>query len=232
MAPHSSTLAWKIPWTEEPGGPQSTGSIRVGHDWATSLSLFTFMHWKREWQPTPVFLPGESQGRGASWAAVSGVTQSRTQLKRLSSSSLPDSEFKKEVIKILKELRRTISRNADHCNKDLETIMSHSKLDKSITDVKTKLQAKSTKLNNAEEWISDFEDRITNYTITAADRKTNKKQWKRDLWDNIKGANLSISRDCRRKWDQNVFKEIMAENFPDLKEGKKMPSYRRTEGPQ
>ena len=36
---------------------------RVGHDWATSLSLFTFMHWRRKWQPTPVFLPGESQGR-------------------------------------------------------------------------------------------------------------------------------------------------------------------------
>ena len=36
----------------------------VGHDWATSLSLFTFMHWRRKWQPTPVFLPGESQGRG------------------------------------------------------------------------------------------------------------------------------------------------------------------------
>ena len=40
------------------------GSLRVGHDWATSLSLFTFMHWRRKWQPTPVFLPGESQGRG------------------------------------------------------------------------------------------------------------------------------------------------------------------------
>ena len=65
MAPHSSTLAWKIPWTEEPGGPQSMGSLRVGHDWATSLSLFTFMHWRRKWQPTPVFLPGESQGRGS-----------------------------------------------------------------------------------------------------------------------------------------------------------------------
>ena len=63
MAPHSSTLAWKIPWTEEPGGLQSMGSIGVGHDWATSLSLFTFMHWRRKWQPTPVFLPGESQGR-------------------------------------------------------------------------------------------------------------------------------------------------------------------------
>ena len=65
MAPHSSTLAWKIPWTEEPGRLQSMGSLRVGHDWATSLSLFTFMHWRRQWQPTPVFLPGESQGRGS-----------------------------------------------------------------------------------------------------------------------------------------------------------------------
>ena len=65
MAPHSSTLAWKIPWAEEPGGLQSMGSRRVGHDSATSLSLFTFMHWRRKWQPTPVFLPGESQGRGS-----------------------------------------------------------------------------------------------------------------------------------------------------------------------
>ena len=65
MAPHSSTLAWKIPQTEEPGGLQSMGLLRVGHDWATSLSLFTFMHWRRKWQPTPGFLPGESQGRGS-----------------------------------------------------------------------------------------------------------------------------------------------------------------------
>ena len=65
MAPHSSTLAWKIPWTEEPGRLQSMGSRRVGHDWVTSLSLFTFMHWRRKWQPTPVFLPGESQGWGS-----------------------------------------------------------------------------------------------------------------------------------------------------------------------
>ena len=63
MAPHSSTLAWKIPWTEEPGGLWFMGSLRVGHNWATSLSLFIFMHWRRKWQPTPVFLPGESQGQ-------------------------------------------------------------------------------------------------------------------------------------------------------------------------
>ena len=65
MAPHSGILAWKIPWTEEPGRLQSMGSWRVRHDWATSLSLFTFMHWRRKWQPTPVFLPGESQGQGS-----------------------------------------------------------------------------------------------------------------------------------------------------------------------
>ena len=64
---HSSTLAWKIPWMEEPGRLQSMGSRRVGHSWATSLSLFTFMHWRRKRQRTPVFLPGESQGQ---WSLV------------------------------------------------------------------------------------------------------------------------------------------------------------------
>ena len=68
MAPHSSTLAWKIPRTEEPGRLQSVGSQRVGHDWATSLSLFIFTHWRRKWQPTPVFLPGESHG----WRSLVG----------------------------------------------------------------------------------------------------------------------------------------------------------------
>ena len=65
MATHSSTLAWNIPWMEEPGRLLSMGSQRVGHDRASSLSLFTFMHWRRKWQPTPVFLPGESQGWGS-----------------------------------------------------------------------------------------------------------------------------------------------------------------------
>ena len=62
MATHSSTLAWKIQWVEEPGRLQSMGS----QSW-TRLSDFTFtfifMHWRRKWQPAPVFLPGESQGR-------------------------------------------------------------------------------------------------------------------------------------------------------------------------
>ena len=65
MASHASTLAQKVPWTEEPGRLQSMGSLRIGHEWATSLSLSTFIHWRRKWQPTPVFLPGESQGRGS-----------------------------------------------------------------------------------------------------------------------------------------------------------------------
>ena len=67
MAPHSSTLAWKIPWTEEPGGLQSMGSL--SSDTTERLhfhfSLFTFMHWRMKWQPTPGFLPGESQGLGS-----------------------------------------------------------------------------------------------------------------------------------------------------------------------
>ena len=87
MAPHSSTLAWKIPWMEEPGGLQSMGSRRVGHDWATSLSLFTFMHWRRNGNPLQCSCLENPRDRGAWWAAVYGVAQSWTRLKRLSSSS-------------------------------------------------------------------------------------------------------------------------------------------------
>ena len=65
LAPHSSTFAWKLPRTEEPDRLQSMGSRRVGHDSGTSLSLSTFVHWRKKWQPTPIFLPGESQGRGS-----------------------------------------------------------------------------------------------------------------------------------------------------------------------
>ena len=63
MASHSRTLAWRIPWMEEPGRLQPMGLLRVGRDWATWLSLFTFTQWRRKWQPTPVFLPGELQGQ-------------------------------------------------------------------------------------------------------------------------------------------------------------------------
>ena len=93
MAPHSSNLAWKIPWTEEPDRLQSMESRRVGHDWATSLSLFTLMSWRRKWQPTPVFLPGESQGWGSLVAATYGVAQSRTWLKWLSNTIFLDSTY-------------------------------------------------------------------------------------------------------------------------------------------
>ena len=70
------TLAWKIPWMEKPGRLQSMGLLRVGQDWANSLSLFTFMHWRRKWQPTSAFLPGESQGR---WSLVGCHPWGRTE---------------------------------------------------------------------------------------------------------------------------------------------------------
>ena len=96
MAPHSSTLAWKIPWTEEPGRLQSMGSLRVGYDWATSLSLFAVMHWRRKWQPTQCSCLENPRDGGSWWAAVYGVSQSWTRLKWLSSSraSLSFSEWR------------------------------------------------------------------------------------------------------------------------------------------
>ena len=79
MAPPSSTLAWKIQRTEEPGRLQSIWLWRVRYNWATSLSLFTFMHWRRNWHPTPVFLPGESQGWGSLVGCrLRGCTESDT----------------------------------------------------------------------------------------------------------------------------------------------------------
>ena len=90
MAPHSSTLAWNIPWMEEPGGLQSMGLLRVGHDWVTSLSHFHFsLSCIGEGNGNPLHCSCLENPRdgGAWWAAVSGVAQSRTRLKQLSSSS-------------------------------------------------------------------------------------------------------------------------------------------------
>ena len=83
MAPHSSTLAWKIPWTEEPGRLQSMGSLRVRHDWATSPSSIG----EGNGNPLQSSCLENPRDRGAWWAAVYGVAQSRTRLKWLSSDS-------------------------------------------------------------------------------------------------------------------------------------------------
>ena len=86
-----STLAWKIPWTEEPGRLQSMESLRVGQEnflyWATSVSVFTFMRWRRKWQPLQCSCLENPRDGGAWWAAVYGVAQGQTQLRQLSSSS-------------------------------------------------------------------------------------------------------------------------------------------------
>ena len=87
MAPHSSTLAWKIPWTEEPGRLQSMGSLIVGH---FSLSCIG----EGNGNPFQCSCLENPRDKGAWWAAVYGVTQSRTRLKRLSSSSSNGSDGK------------------------------------------------------------------------------------------------------------------------------------------
>ena len=120
MAPHSSTLVWKIPWMEEPGGLQSMGSLRVGHDSVTSLSLFTFMHWRRRWQPTPVSLPGGSQG----WRSLMGchlwgrtesdmteATKQQQQKRKQPRCPSTDGRIKKSWFKYTKEYYSAIKRN-------------------------------------------------------------------------------------------------------------------------
>ena len=84
---HSSTLAWKIPWTEEPGRLQSVGSLRVRHDWATLLSLFLSCIREGNGNPLQCSCLENPRDGGAWWADVYGVAQSRTRLKWLSNSS-------------------------------------------------------------------------------------------------------------------------------------------------
>ena len=85
MAPHSSTFAWKIPWTQEPGRLQSMGSLRVGHDWLHFHSSLSCVG-EGNGNPLQCSCLENPRDGGAWWAAVYGVTQSWTQLKQLSSS--------------------------------------------------------------------------------------------------------------------------------------------------
>ena len=80
MATHSSILAWRTPWREEPGRPQSMGSQRVGHDWVTSLSLSLSCFGEGNGNPLQCSCLENPRDGAAWWAAVSGVAQSWTRL--------------------------------------------------------------------------------------------------------------------------------------------------------
>ena len=95
MAPHSSTLAWKIPWMEESGRLQSY-ELDTTERLHFHFSLFTFRHWRRKWQPTPVFLPGESQGQRS---LVGGCLWGRTEsdMTEATSQQQSFSEFRIDI---------------------------------------------------------------------------------------------------------------------------------------
>ena len=78
MAPHSSTLAWKIPWTEDPGGPQSMGSLRVRHDWAIHFHFSLSCTGEGNGNPLQCSCLENPRHGGASWAAVYGSQESDT----------------------------------------------------------------------------------------------------------------------------------------------------------
>ena len=102
MAPHSSTLAWKILWMEEPGRLQSMGSLRVGHDFTFTFTFHFSLSCTGEGNGNPLqcsCLENSGDG-GAWWAFVYGVAQSRTRLKRLSSSSSSPVLYSKSLLLI------------------------------------------------------------------------------------------------------------------------------------
>ena len=97
MAPHSSTLAWKIPRMEKPSGLQSMGLLRVGHDWATSLSFSLSCIGEGNGNPLQCSCLENPRDEGACWAAIYVVPQSETWLKQLSSSSSIGMIYKKYI---------------------------------------------------------------------------------------------------------------------------------------
>ena len=124
MAPHSSTLAWKISWMEEADRLQSVGSRRVGHDWATSLSLFTFIHWRRKWQPTPAFLPGESQGRGSLVGCRHGSHRVRHDWSDLAAAAIKRNVFGSVLMRWM-NLESIIQSEVNQKEKDKYRILTH-----------------------------------------------------------------------------------------------------------
>ena len=153
MAPYSSTLAWKIPWMEDPGRLQSMGSLRFRHDWATSLSLSC---------------TGEGNGNllqcsclenprdgGACWAAVYEVAQSRTRLKRLSSSSSMISMLKVLMYKVdcKQEQINSVSREMEIPRKNQEEMLV---IKSTLTEMKNALGGLISRLDMTLERISEL----------------------------------------------------------------------------
>ena len=140
--------------------------------------------------------------------------------------SQTDLEFKREILKILKELREDMNSNADTLRKELENIRrSQEKLEHSFAEMQTELRAVKTRMNNAEERISDMEDRIMEITQSGQQTENRIKKLEsniRDLWDNINRANLHIigipEGVEKDKGMENIFEEIIAGNFPNLKD--------------
>uniref|UniRef100_A0A8D0XRX0 L1 transposable element RRM domain-containing protein n=1 Tax=Sus scrofa TaxID=9823 RepID=A0A8D0XRX0_PIG len=140
--------------------------------------------------------------------------------------SLTDLEFKREIVKILKELIEDMNSNADTLRKELKNIRrSQEKLENSFAEIQTELRAVKTRMNNAEERISDVEDRIMEITQSGQETEIQMKKHEsniRILWDNIKQANLhligtpeGVEKD---KGMENIFEEIITGNFPNLKD--------------
>ena len=91
MAPHCSSLAWRIPWTEEPGRLQSIGLLRFGHDWVTSLSLFTFHFYALEKEVathSSILAMENPMDRGAWQTTVLGVAKESDMTKQLNNNIL------------------------------------------------------------------------------------------------------------------------------------------------
>ena len=122
MAPHSSTLAWEIPWTEEPGRLQSMGSLGVGQDWGLHFHFSLSCTGEGNGNPLQCSCLENPRDGRAWWTAMYGVAQSRTRLTWLSSSSSTASCMASTDSGLRKQ---TLLQNAKRSRDTMHTLQKH-----------------------------------------------------------------------------------------------------------
>ena len=148
------------------------------------------------------------------------------QLNEVEIGNLPEKEFRITIVKMIQDLRKRmeakIEKMQEMFNKDLEELKNkQTEMNNTITEMKTTLEGVSSRITEGEEWISDLEDRMVEFTAVEQNKEKRMKRNEdslRELWDNIKRNKICIigvpEGEEREKGPEKIFEEIIAKNFP------------------
>ena len=138
--------------------------------------------------------------------------------------SLPEKEFRILIVKMIQNLGNTMEKIQETFNKDLEELKrKQTMMNNTINEIKNSLEGNKSRITEAEEWISDLEDKIVEITMAEQNKEKRMKRIEdslRDLWDNIKRTNIRIigitEEEEKKKGTEKIIEEIIVENFPTV----------------